>query len=265
YDIDTPVTLARLSSEECEYLRADQIPQFDLILSFTGGPTLRRLEREYGARRAAALYCSVDPEDYRPQGVAQDVDLGYMGTYSADRQPRLHALLNEPARVLPSRSFLIVGAQYPSRLEWPRNVRRIAHLAPARHALFYSRQRYTLNITREDMRLAGYSPSVRLFEAAACGAPIISDEWAGIEEVLTPGEEVLIARSGSDVVEYLAALSETERARVAHAARERVCARHSGAHRATELLELLGDARLAGRRRCSSAAVGRVLGRAVSG
>lgn len=243
YDIDTPVTLARLARDECEYLRADQIPEFDVMLSFTGGPTLLRLEAEYSARRAAALYCSVDVDVYRPQPIAQDVDLGYMGTYSADRQPRVDTLLNAPARTLPERRFLVVGAQYPDALEWPGNVQRIDHLAPAEHARFYSRQRYTLNITRDDMRRAGYSPSVRLFEAAGCGAPIISDDWDGIEDVLTPREEILIARRANDVVHYLEGLTETERLRIARAARERVCAAHSGGRRAAELLRILGGAR----------------------
>jgi spore maturation protein CgeB len=243
YDIDTPVTLGRLSTDECEYLRADQIPQFDLMLSFTGGPILQQLEQQYGARRAAALYCSVDVDVYRPQPIAQDIDLGYMGTYSADRQPGLEMLLNAPARQLASRNFLVVGAQYPRRLEWPRNVQRIDHLPPAQHARFYSRQRYTLNVTRSDMRRAGHSPSVRLFEAAACGVPIISDEWPGIEEVLAPGSEILIARRADDVIHCLQHLTADDRRRIARAARERVLESHSGAQRASELAQLLGASR----------------------
>ena len=242
YDIDTPVTLARLRDDECEYLRVAQIPEFDLMLSFTGGPTLTQLEEKYGAQRAAALYCSVDVDAYRPQQAAHDVDLGYMGTYSVDRQPGLETLLNAPARALPMRKFLVVGAQYPRTLEWPHNVQRREHLAPAQHARFYNRQRYTLNLTRSDMRLAGYSPSVRLFEAAACGAPIISDHWPGIEDVLTPMQEILIARTAGDVLGYLQDVSCAERQRIAHAARARVLAAHSGAQRAAELIELIETA-----------------------
>jgi spore maturation protein CgeB len=243
YDIDTPVTLARLETDECGYLRSDQIRAFDLMLSFTGGPTLQRLEETYGAQRAAALYCSVDVDSYRPRAIAQDVDLGYMGTYSADRQPWIDELLNAPARRLPQRRFLVVGAQYPSSLEWPPNVRRLDHLTPAQHAGFYSRQRYTLNVTRADMRRAGWSPSVRLFEAAACGAPIISDPWPGIEDVLTPGEHILIADAAEDVVQYLEHQTERARLRLAQSARERVLDAHSGLKRADELLGLLSDAR----------------------
>ncbi len=246
YDIDTPVTLARLRTDECDYLRADQIPSFDLMLSFTGGPILEQLESRFGARRAAPLYCSVDVDAYRPQAVQQSIDLGYMGTYSPDRQPGLETLLNAPARELSSRGFLVVGAQFPRSLQWPRNVRRVEHLAPSEHARFYSQQRYTLNVTRSDMRRAGYSPSVRLFEAAACGTPIISDDWPGIAEVLTPGQEILIAAGASDVIRILEEVSESDRQRMARAARERVLAAHSGAQRAAELERLLDAARRAG-------------------
>jgi spore maturation protein CgeB len=235
YDIDTPVTLARLRSDTCEYLRADQVPEFDLILSFTGGPTLQRLEAAFGAKRARALYCSVDADGHQPQNLAPDLDLGYMGTYSADRQASIESLLNAPARHLPECRFAVVGAQYPDELRWPANVQRVNHLAPRDHARFYSRQRFTLNVTRQDMRRAGHSPSVRLFEAAACGAPIISDEWPGIDELLLPGEEILIAHGAADVIAYLQNVSEPERKRIARRARERVLAAHSSLHRAQEL------------------------------
>lgn len=247
YDIDTPVTLARLAGDQCEYLRAWQIPRFDLLLSFTGGPTLGQLESTFAARCARALYCSVDVDRYRPQSVARTIDLGYMGTYSEDRQAGLETLLNEPARQLRGCRFAVVGAQYPHGLRWPVNVRRINHCSPAEHARFYSRQRFTLNLTRADMRRAGYSPSVRLFEAAACGTPIISDDWAGMEEVLTPGREILIARCAADVVRYLRELSEDERRRVAQAARQAVLEAHSSTHRAAQLEEYLALA--AARRR----------------
>jgi spore maturation protein CgeB len=243
YDIDTPVTLARLTVGACEYLSADAIAGFDLMLSFTGGPTLDRLESEFGAQRARALYCSVDVEQYRPVDVARDIDLGYMGTYSDDRQPSVERLLNEPARRLRGRRFMVVGSQYPRGLGWPENVERISHLPPDKHAAFYSRQLCTLNITRADMRAAGYSPSVRLFEAGACATPIISDEWPGIEEVLTPNEEVLIARSSDDVIRYLE-FNRNELQRIGSAAHERVLEEHCSACRALELERYIEEVQL---------------------
>lgn len=235
YDIDTPVTLSRLQNDSCEYLRASQVPQFDLMLSFTGGPTLQRLEDEFGARCARPLYCSVDVDQHRPAASKKDLELGYLGTYSDDRQPALEELLNEPARRLPKHRFAVVGAQYPKNLIWPKNVQRVDHMAPDQHALFYSRQRFTLNLTRADMRKAGYSPSVRLFEAAACGTPIISDHWVGLSEVLEPGKEILIAHDADDVTRYLQSLTDAQTSEIANAARERVCAEHSSDHRAAEL------------------------------
>jgi spore maturation protein CgeB len=235
YDIDTPVTLARLARGDVAYLTPALIPRYDLYLSFTGGPTLERLEREYGAQAARALYCSVDPAIYHPEPAELRWDLGYMGTYSADRQRGLTHLLMEPARRWWDGRFVVAGPQYPASIRWPANVRRIDHLPPARHRGFYTAQRYTLNLTRADMIAAGFSPSVRLFEAAACGTPIVSDAWNGIETVLTPGREVLLARTAADVLAYVRDLPEAERLAIGARARARILAEHTAARRAEEL------------------------------
>ena len=234
YDIDTPVTLAKLRAGDHEYLSPAVIPGFDLYLSFTGGPTLRRLETEFGARAARALYCSVDPALYAPSARARRWDLGYLGTYSPDRQPVIERLLIAPARARPDLRFVVAGPQYPWDIAWPGTVERIEHLPPVEHAAFYASLGWTLNVTRADMVAAGYSPSVRLFEAAACGTPIVSDAWAGIETILTPGREIVIAREGGDVLAALD-LPEAERAAIAGAARRRVLHGHTAAHRAGEL------------------------------
>jgi len=235
YDIDTPVTLSYLNSNNCPYLDARQISEFDLFLSFTGGATLTRLETEFGAQRALPLYCSVDVDEYRPIEVAKSIDLGYMGTYSDDRQSKLEDLLLEPARRLPSQKFMVAGALYPPSVQWPKNVLHKEHLGPGDHPDFYGSQRFTLNLTRADMVDAGYSPSVRLFEAAACGVPIISDQWTGLETFFTPHQEVFLAHTPEDVVRCLQDLDESQARAVGAAARERVLAAHSGVHRAAEL------------------------------
>lgn len=242
YDIDTPVTLARLEAGEHDYVSPEVIPGFDLYLSFTGGPTLAVLERRYGARRPRALYCSVDPQAYRPTGAAKRWDLSYLGTYSADRQPALERLLIEPARRRPSQRFAVAGSSYPADMDWPANVERIEHLPPAAHADFYSASRYTLNVTRADMVRAGWSPSVRLFEAAACGTPIISDIWRGIEELFVPGRDVALAAGTEDV---LAAL-DSDGSDMGAAARHAVLSAHSAAHRANCLERYLLEAASAG-------------------
>ena len=242
YDIDTPVTLARLARGDHEYLTPALVARYALYLSFSGGPTLRRLEREFGSPMARALYCSVDPALYHPDpSVAVDVDLGYMGTYSDDRQPVLDRLLVEPARRWAGGRFVVAGPQYPAGIAWPANVARIEHLAPREHRAFYNRQRVTLNVTRADMVAAGWSPSVRLFEAAACGTPIVSDRWAGIEEVLTPGAELVIADGPDDVLRAVRGMPEDERRALGEAARARVLAAHTAAHRAAEFEAHVGE------------------------
>src|SRR5690606_8999788 len=157
YDIDTPVTLARLGSGQQDYLETRQIAGFDVYFSFSGGDVLHRLEQQYNARWAVPLFCSVDETLYHPTGEDFDWDLGYLGTYSPDRQPLIDQLLLEPARQLPDRRFVVAGPQYPDTIQWPSNVERIDHLPPSEHPSFYSRQRFTLNVTRADMRAAGWS------------------------------------------------------------------------------------------------------------
>ena len=231
YDIDTPVTLAKLERGDFAYLSPDIIPRFDLYLSFTGGPTLDRIERDFAAPAARALFCSVDATAYRPLDVPKRWDLSYLGTYSDDRQPTLERLLIEPARLAPELRFVVAGPQYPASIDWPDNVERIDHCSPAEHAAFYSASRFTLNVTRADMIAAGWSPSVRLFEAAACGTPIISDAWPGLSELFVPGREIEIAHDAEDILRVLHGSAEA----LGQAARRQVLAAHTAEHRAAEL------------------------------
>jgi len=240
YDIDTPVTLADLARGRCEYLSPGLIGRYDLYLSFTGGPTLDRLEHDYGARRAIAFHCLVDPDAYFPQYVEPRWDLGYLGTYSADRQPQVDELLLEPARAAPRCRFAAAGPQYPSDVVWPPNVERLEHVPPADHARFYAAQRWTLNVTRADMRAAGWSPSVRLFEAAACGVPVISDRWDGLDELFADGTEIVMADSAMDVLRALHEIPDDERRAIGSRARRRVLAAHTAGRRVDQLEELAG-------------------------
>jgi spore maturation protein CgeB len=237
YDIDTPITIGVLNS--CgitDYLLPRHLPELDVYFSFTGGPMLRELESRFGVPLAVPLYCSVDPDKYHEMPPAADLqcDLSYMGTYAADRQPKMEELLCAPARLLPDSRFIVAGPQYPESLLWPSNVERIIHLNPARHPEFYSSSRLTLNLTRRDMVMAGYSPSVRLFEAAACAATIVSDSWPGLETFLTPGRELLVPTGAEDVVRYLLGYDDTELRRIGRAAAERILACHTNRVRAGE-------------------------------
>jgi spore maturation protein CgeB len=224
-----------LEHGDLDYLSRSLIPRYDLYISFTGGPILRRIERQFGSRMARPLYCSVDPALYYPEDRPKRWDLGYMGTYSEDRQPALDELLLQPARCWNRGRFVVAGPQYPRSVCWPRNIKRYTHLSPAKHRAFYNAQKFTLNITRAEMVEAGYSPSVRLFEAAACGTAIISDYWPGLEEFFQPNQEILIADSSEESLYYLLETTESERREMGARARTRVLARHTAKHRAREL------------------------------
>ena len=236
YDIDTPVTVAALESDRCDYLAVRQIPQLDLYLSFTGGPLLQHLSRRFGARRAAAalLFGRCGP---LPAGA----DAGQLGPWLSWHLCRGSAAglatLADRARPvrLPDRRFVVAGPQYPASIDWPANVDRIEHLPPSEHVAFYCRQRFTLNVTRADMIRTGWSPSVRLFEAAACGTPIISDRWQGLDDLLPNGEAVLVADHADDVVATLSHIDDAARDRIGARARIIVLTRHTGAARGRDL------------------------------
>jgi spore maturation protein CgeB len=244
YDLDTPVTLARLGAgEHVPYIGPGGLADFDLVLSYTGGSALTALAQRLGAVRTAPLYGSVDPAVHRPVTPLDHyrADLSYLGTYAEDRQPSLARLFVEPARRLGDRRFLIGGAQYPAEFPWAHNIAFVRHLPPAEHPAFFSSSRLTLNVTRAPMAELGYCPSGRLFEAAACGTPLLTDGWAGLEQFFAPGHEILVATEPEAVVAAMAA-SDAELSRMARAARDRVLAEHTAARRAGELVMLLESA-----------------------
>jgi spore maturation protein CgeB len=236
WDLDTPVTAAKLEAGDHEYLSASLAGRFDLYLSFTGGPLLAEL----GARRPTPFYCVVDPSHYRPLPLPERWRLGYIGTYSDDRQPKVDELLLAPARSRDDLRFALAGPQYPQDLAWPSNVERFENLAPAEHPAFYAAQRFTLNVTRVEMVKAGWSPSVRLFEASACGVPVISDWWEGLDNFFEPGREILIAEDADDVLRALELPPARARA-IGSAARARVLREHTADERARELIELVRE------------------------
>jgi spore maturation protein CgeB len=242
YDIDTPITMAHLrASGRTEYLDTVLIPHYSAYLSFTGGPALQELEDTFGSPNAVPFYCSVDPDLYRPLPPLDiyRCDLSYLGTYAADRQPKLTRFINGTASLMTSGAFIVAGPQYPPEISWQANVQRIIHLSPREHASFYSSSRFTLNLTRADMIAAGYSPSVRLFEASACGAAILSDAWPGLDEFLTPGQEILLPQDEYEVASILRHMLEADRTRLGTRARERICSEHTSAHRATQFEDVV--------------------------
>jgi spore maturation protein CgeB len=244
YDLDTPVTLVRLrNGEAVPYIPEAGLAGFDLVLSYTGGTALTELKQRLGARRVAPLYGSVDPAIHLPVAPADHyrADLSYLGTYADDRQEALVRLFVEPARRLPGRRFLIGGAQYPAGFPWSDNIYFVRHLPPAEHPAFYCSSRVTLNVTRSPMAEMGYCPSGRLFEAAACAAPVLTDSWDGLSEFFEPGTDILVASSGEDVIGALG-LADRDLARLGQAARERVLAEHTADRRALQFVTALESA-----------------------
>jgi spore maturation protein CgeB len=240
YDLDTPVTLSRLQrGEELPYVGAQGLAGFDLVLSYTGGAALDALQSRLGARRVAPLYGHVDPEVHKPAPRAPQyaADLSYLGTYAEDRQEAVETLFVEAARRRPQRRFVIGGAQYPSDFPWADNIFFVRHLPPSEHPAFFSSSPFTLNVTRRDMAAMGWCPSGRLFEAAACGTALISDDWEGLNGFYAPGSEIIITKSTEDTLAALD-LSEAEAKRLAQGARDRTLAEHTSAHRAAELIAL---------------------------
>jgi spore maturation protein CgeB len=247
YDLDTPITLERLAKGEgVAYLGPRGLSRYDLVLSYTGGVSLDQLREQLGAREAWPLYGSVDPLVHQPVDAIDDyrADLSYIGTYADDRQDGVERLFLEPARRLPARRFVLAGSQYPTAFPWSSNVFYKRHLTPDQHPSFYCSSRLTLNVTRHAMAETGYCPSGRLFEAAACGAPMLSDWWEGLDTFFEPGREILVATSTDEAI---AALDrhDDELRRMARRARERTLAEHTAERRAIALEHILESGRAA--------------------
>lgn len=235
YDLDLPATLANLIKGKADYISPALIPRYQMYLSSTGGPLLEYFEKQYGVLMARPLYASVDAKLFFPEQHGLKWDLGYVGTYSDERQALLDRLLLEPARRWNEGRFVVAGAQYPRSVRWPKNVSRLSQLPLTRQRAFYNSQRFNLSFTSPTVIAAGFSPTVQLFEAAACGTPIISDFWPGIEMFFKPDAEILVSHSPDETLVYLEEISEIDRRRMGYRARENVLARHTTRHRATEL------------------------------
>ncbi len=241
YDLDTPVTVAKLRIGDLEYLSPELVSRFHLYLSFTGGPLLDELRTEFGVQLARPLYCTADFGVYYPQPMPKQWDLGYIGTYSPDRHRPFEELLLTPAAMYPKGQFVVAGSLYPSEICWPPNLVRIQHLSSAQHRAFYNSQRFTLNLTRGPMAAAGFAPSVRLFEGAACGSAIITDKWRGLETFFEPGKEILVATSAAEVSRIIATMPDSKRTEIGEAARQRFLREHTPQQRSEQLEAHVAD------------------------
>lgn len=241
YDLDTPVTLNALGRQgTVDYIPQYGLEPFDLVLSYTGGKALEELGTQLGAKRVAPLYGSVDPRCHHRVQVDQRFasDFSYLGTYAADRQHQLEELFLKPATQLPQKKFCIGGALYPADFPWMGNTYFVRHVAPPEHPAFYSSSKLTLNVTRAVMAEMGYCPSGRLFEAAACGTPVVSDWWEGLDGFFEPGKEILIAKSSVEAVAALN-LDAGELQSISRASQQRTLDEHTASHRAAQLISLI--------------------------
>src|SRR5947208_2762059 len=123
---------------------------------------------------------------------------------------------------------------YPAEFPWTENIFFVWHVPPPDHPAFFSSSRLTLNVTRRAMAEMGYCPSGRLFEAAACGVPLLSDDWEGLDQFFTPGKEILVAENTEDAVNALE-MPDEQLQRIARAARERTLEEHTADRRARDL------------------------------
>ncbi len=244
YDLDTPITLEALENgAPLAYVGPRRLADFDLVLSYTGGAALMALQDRLGARRVVPLFGSVDPDIHRPAPPLSryKADLSYLGTYAPDRQSILDRLFLQVADGLPDRRFIVGGSKYPGDFPWRQNIWYVQHVPPSAHAAFFCSSPLTLNVTRGAMARMGYCPSGRLFEAAACGVAIVSDEWEGLETFFQPGVEIIVARDTEDVIAAMQ-LPHAEFERIARAGRQRVLESHTAAHRAAELERIFESA-----------------------
>jgi spore maturation protein CgeB len=245
YDLDTPVTVDMLrSGKRVPYIPWRGLSEFDLVLSYTGGAALEALRSDLCAHRVRALYGHVDPDVYYPVAPVPryPAALSWLGSYSADRQAMLEELFVAAARKRPDQPFLIAGSHYPEHFPWSDNINFIERLPPQEQPAFLCSSRLTLNVTREPMARLGWCPSSRLFKAAACGTAVLSDEWCGLDDFFTPGEQILVARDTEDTLAALDMSEERLRA-IGRAARERTLDEHTSLHRARQLIHYLEETR----------------------
>jgi spore maturation protein CgeB len=241
YDLDSPVTLDR---QECglpvDYIGDRGLADFDLVLSYAGGLALDRLRDRLGARAVAPLFGSVDPNVHHPAKPEERylADLSYLGTHAADRDLALRTLFVEPAKRFPGRRFVMGGAMYDDSFPWQPNICFMSHVPSSDHPAFFCSAKLNLNVTRRPMAENGYCPSGRLFEAAACGAAVLTDDWAGIDRFFEPGLEILVASNTDEAISALD-YSPEKLAMIGRAARERTLAQHTADARVIEFENIL--------------------------
>jgi spore maturation protein CgeB len=240
WDVDAPATLERVDRNPDDPFRS-LIPQYDLVLTYGGGPPVVRAYRAFGAKDCVPIYNALDPTTHFP--VEPDprfnAALSFLGNRMPDREARVHEFFFRAAQRLPEEKFLLGGNGWQQNAPNLPNVAYLGHVYSRDHNAFNCTPRAVLNISRESMARFGYSPATRVFEAAGAGACLITDAWVGLEEFLEPGREVLVANNGEEVAEQLLQLTVDRAVAIGRAAFRRVTAEHTYEHRAAELEQVL--------------------------
>ncbi len=225
YDFDPAATLVSLDTHP--------VHEFDLYLSLTGGSTLAQVASRLATTSARALHCSFDPAWHTPMDATKQWELGYVSSDAPEERLMVDHYLLEVARRMPKRRFVVAGSICDDNRQWPSNVRRIAPVMNTHQRGFYAQQRYALNLTPPTAKAV--APHSRLFQAAACGTPIITDHWEGLDQFFEPGAEVLVAQSPDDVVQHLCEVPDPVRKALSARARRRLLRAHTPSHRARAL------------------------------
>lgn len=239
WDVDAPATLERVGADKADPFRR-LIPEYDAILTYGGGPPVVQAYEELGARGCYPIYNALDPTThFRVEPDERfSAQLGFVGNRLPDREERVEEFFFKPARELSDHHFLLAGSGWGDK-ERPENLEYMGHLYSRDHNRFNSSCSAILNINRASMARFGYSPPTRVFEAAGAAACLITDAWEGIEEFLTPGEEVLVVKNGDDVVSLLKSTSEERRREIGETARRRVLSEHTYEDRARDMEAVL--------------------------
>jgi spore maturation protein CgeB len=242
WDVDAAATLDEMKAD-IEHPVRRNLKSLDLVLTYGGGPPVVAAYEATGAAACVPIYNALDPATHHAvdPNPNYDADLSFLANRLPDRETRVEQFFFAPAEMLPDKKFLIGGNGWETSA-MPANVRHIGHVPTTEHNAFNCTPLAVLNVARDSMANVGFSPATRVFEAAGAAACLITDAWEGIELFLQPETEVLVARDGKDVAEYVKALTPVTARTIGEAALRRVLSEHTYAHRGAQVDELLSRA-----------------------
>ncbi|QRK09372.1 glycosyltransferase [Archangium violaceum] len=240
WDLDAPVTLERMAANPEDPFLA-LVPGYDRVFTQGGGDAVVLAYRDFGARECIPVYSAVDPDAHHPVGPEPrfDCDLVFMDDRLPDLERRVESYFMRAADLLPDKRFLLGGDGWGARSR-PANMGYLGPVPLREHNAVRVSARSVLDVSRDGMARFGFSPAPRLLEAAAAGACLITDAWEGIELFLEPGRECLVAQDGLEVAEAVLCLTDEGVRQLGEAARRRVLAEHTYAHRALLVEQALG-------------------------